>query len=161
MLRNFIKDHLGKYYSQFQGHLHGLLWSAKQFLKGHLVFHAASFSLGNKWYALLGQSGQGKSSMLAALSLLPEIQVLGDDVLAFQTESQDWVWPQPEQLEIRLWKEAADQLNWPNFNAAEKVHPLHEKRRLPLEPACLDGQCFGGFIVLHYGQSDFFQLKEF
>lgn len=152
--------HLKLFNKQFEGHRKGLLWAAQQMLSGNIVFHGASFILNNHWYIVLGQSGQGKSSLLAALSQLSSVQVLGDDVVAYQPNKQQWLWPSSKAIEIRLWEQAAKAIEWPNFEQALRVHPEHDKRRLPMPPVALNQEKFGGFVLLNYGKPHFFSLPD-
>jgi len=77
---------------------------------GHVVLHASAIAIEGQVVALLGQSGQGKSTLAAWLASR-EYPVLTDDCLALRWDAgeQEWL-AQPSYESVRLWPDSVDAL---------------------------------------------------
>lgn len=77
---------------------------------GHLVLHASAIAMEGSVVAVLGTSGQGKSTLAAWLAS-QNYPVLTDDclVIRWDEEEQEWL-AQPSYESVRLWPDSVDAL---------------------------------------------------
>jgi hypothetical protein len=110
-----------------------LLGSALGFvlrLRGITCLHASAVAIGDRAIALVGPSGNGKSSTAAAFARLG-YPVLTDDLAAL-CEATDRIRIQPALPRVHLWPESAQSM----FGSSEslpRITPGWDKRRLDLD----------------------------
>lgn len=115
--------------------LEGLPLAALLHQRGVLHFHAASFVFEGEGVLLLGQSGEGKSSLTAAFALAGAT-ALSDDLSAIVFEgSQPFIWPVDRQ--IRLRQNTIDQLQL-RPSQLEAQEPFTGKYTLKTRPHQID-----------------------
>ena len=102
--------------------------------RGLVTFHAAAVATGTGAVLFAGQSGLGKSSLLAALSERGSL-MLCDDVAAVEVHATG----KPSVLSafprMRLWADALVALGW-NDRPQERVQEGQEKYQVPVERFC-------------------------
>lgn len=94
--------------------------------RGMLVLHASAVSLEGNAVAFLGDAGEGKSTMAAALHARGHA-VMVDDVVAFDAGVNAIPMVLPAFPQLKLWPEAASLLD-ENPEALPRVHPDLDKR---------------------------------
>ncbi|MCR4374125.1 MAG: hypothetical protein NUW22_04690 [Acidobacteria bacterium] len=95
--------------------------------RGRLVLHAAAIAVGDEVMGLVGPTGSGKSTLVAACGRLGAA-VVADDSLVLHRQGQGWV-AVPSYPAVRLWPDALDRLAWPDAGDGDVAH-YHDKRRL-------------------------------
>ena len=95
--------------------------------RGRLVLHAAAIAVGDEVMGLVGTTGSGKSTLVAACGRLGAA-VVTDDSLVLHRQGEGWV-AVPSYPAVRLWPDALDRLAWPDTGDGEVAH-YHDKRRL-------------------------------
>jgi hypothetical protein len=127
--------------------VHPTLWPAASIFarwRSRETLHAGAFSLdGETAWAVLGERGAGKSSLLAALALRG-VEVLSDDLLVIDGNH---CYAGPRCIDLR--PEGAAALGVVRY--ASMVRST-ERRRLALEP-CSGTYRLGGFVSLAWGAS--------
>ncbi|MFZ0662837.1 MAG: hypothetical protein WAM66_09105 [Acidobacteriaceae bacterium] len=86
---------------------------------GFVVFHASAVLVGDRVIAVLGQSGQGKST-LAAWFAAQGFPLLTDDCLVVRWDegARQWL-AQPSYQSVRLWPDSVDALGIPDSELRE------------------------------------------
>lgn len=113
-------------------------------LEGKITMHGATIAWGAEALCLLGDSGQGKSTLSAALCLHHGATLLGDDVAHLEREG-DAVWVTPAHEDHSLTAEACVALGVPvRADARREKMPAPAARRT--EPGRLRA-----FVVLAFG----------
>lgn len=88
-------------------------------LPGFVVFHASGIQVGNEVFAVLGQSGQGKST-LASWFGQQGYPLLTDDCLVVRWDEGAGQWlAQPSYHSVRLWPDSVEALGIPQENLRE------------------------------------------
>ncbi len=95
--------------------------------RGRLVLHAAAIAVGDEVMGLVGPTGSGKSTLVAACGRLGAA-VVADDSLVLLRRGPGWV-AVPSYPAVRLWPDALDRLAWPDAGDGDVAH-YHDKRRL-------------------------------
>lgn len=125
--------------------IHPTLWpAASVFARWHEreTFHAGAISFdGERAWAILGERGAGKSSLLAAMAL-HGVEVLADDLLVVAGQR---CFAGPRCIDLR--QEAADALG---VAADTPLVRSTERRRLRLSP-CAGEYVLCGFVHLRWG----------
>ena len=70
---------------------------------GRTVYHAASFSYDNKVYAILGNSGVGKSTLISSLVSQVGVRFNADDILSLSITETDIIAYPSYSLPMKLW----------------------------------------------------------
>lgn len=70
---------------------------------GRTIYHAASFSFDNKTYAILGNSGIGKSTLISSLISQAGVTFNADDILSISTTETDMIAYPSCSLPMKLW----------------------------------------------------------
>src|SRR6185437_11477438 len=95
---------------------------------GFVVFHASAVQVGERVLAVLGQSGQGKST-LAALFAAEGYPLLTDDCLVVRWDESAGEWlAQASYQSVRLWPDSADALGIPDSELREFAGYSSKKR---------------------------------
>jgi hypothetical protein len=127
--------------------VHPTLWPAASVFARWLdreTLHAGAFSLdGETAWAVLGERGAGKSSLLSALAL-SGVEILCDDLLVVD---ESCCFAGPRCIDLR--PEAAAALS---LGSQTSVVRSTHRRRLALEP-CSGTYRLGGFVSLAWGDS--------
>lgn len=110
-------------------------------LPGRVAFHAGAFVSGSAAWAVVGDRGDGKSTLMAALADAG-LPVLGDDTLVVEDGT---CLPGVRCVDLR--PDAAPHL--PSGRAAASVR-AGARRRVPLDPAPLDA-ALSGWVFLKWG----------
>lgn len=95
--------------------------------RGRFVLHAAAIAVGGEVMGLVGATGSGKSTLVAACGRLGAA-VVADDSLVLHRRGDGWV-AVPSYPAVRLWPDALDRLAWPDAGDGDVAH-YHDKRRL-------------------------------
>jgi hypothetical protein len=95
--------------------------------RGRFVLHAAAISVADEVVGLVGPTGSGKSTLVAACGRLGA-PVVADDSLVLQRRRDGWVGV-PSYPAVRLWPNALERLAWPDAGDGDVAH-YHDKRRL-------------------------------
>ena len=77
-------------------------------LRGTACLHASAFVFNGAGVAIVGESGAGKSTTVAALALRG-LSVLSDDILAFRKVGVDWL-GYPAYPHVKLWPQSSRML---------------------------------------------------
>ncbi len=98
--------------------------------RGHLVLHASTVAIGGRAVSFFGQSGQGKSTLTAALTLAGH-RLVADDLTVIDTRH---VPPRirPGFPRIKLWPDSVSALEQ-DVAALPLIHPERSKRSLQLQ----------------------------
>jgi hypothetical protein len=95
---------------------------------GYLVIHASAVQVENQVIAILGSSGQGKST-LAAWFASHGFPLLTDDCLVLQLDPSTRQWlAQPSYHSVRLWPDSIDALDIPACALREFAHYSSKRR---------------------------------
>lgn len=95
---------------------------------GHVVFHASGIQVGDGVVAVLGQSGQGKST-LAGWFASQGHSLLTDDCLVVRRDEAAGRWlAQPSYHSVRLWPDSVDALGIPDSELREFAGYTTKKR---------------------------------
>jgi hypothetical protein len=99
--------------------------------KGHLVLHGSAAIINGRAVAFLGHSGDGKSTLAAALYLEGH-QFITEDILVvgFDEKNKPQIFPGFPQ--ISLWDDAIKNMNF-KIKELEQIHPKHNKFFYPLK----------------------------
>jgi hypothetical protein len=97
--------------------------------RGFLVLHASAVNVGGRAVAFLGGSGQGKSTIAAALHRRGHPLIVDDLVAVRVGDGPPRVYSGFPQS--KLWPDAATALG-ENCDALPRLHPSYEKRACPL-----------------------------
>lgn len=103
-------------------------------LRGVSCLHAGAVAIGDRAIALVGPSGNGKSSTTAGFARLG-YPVLTDDLAAL-CDSTDRIRVQPALPRVHLWPESARSM-FGSWDSLPRITPNWDKRRLDL-----DGETF-------------------
>lgn len=95
--------------------------------RGRLVLHAAAIAVRDAVMGLVGPTGSGKSTLVAACGRLGAA-VVADDSLVLHRRGDGWV-VVPSYPAVRLWPDALDRLAWPDAGDGAVAH-YHDKRQL-------------------------------
>lgn len=126
--------------------VHPCLWPAAAVFarwRGAETFHAGAFAASSGAWAVLGDRGDGKSSLLAALAL-GGTEVLADDLLVVERRR---CYAGPRAIDLR--PEAAESLG---ARAQLLAVRRTERYRLSLPPAP-GAMCLAGFVELAWGEA--------
>ncbi len=94
----------------------------------HLVLHASAVQAGSQVMAIMGESGQGKSTLAAWLAS-QGFPLLTDDCLVLRKDetAQQWL-AQPSYQSVRLWPDSVDALKIDDSALREFAHYSSKKR---------------------------------
>lgn len=95
---------------------------------GYVALHASGVQVGKKVMAIMGESGQGKST-LAAWFASQGFPLLTDDCLVLRKDetAQQWL-AQPSYQSVRLWPDSVDGLKIDDSTLREFAHYSSKKR---------------------------------
>jgi hypothetical protein len=102
------------------------LWLEQQ---GHLVIHASGVEVEGHSIAFLGESGQGKSSLVTSF-VQAAYPLITDDTFSIHRQHGDF-YTYPAYPCLRMWPDQADHF-LTNTEELELVHPLINKKRVPV-----------------------------
>ena len=95
---------------------------------GFVVFHASAVQVGDRVIAVLGKSGQGKSTLAASLAA-EGYPLLTDDCLVVHWDESEGQWlAQPSYQSVRLWPDSVDALGIPDSELREFAGYSSKKR---------------------------------
>ncbi|MEM9098310.1 MAG: hypothetical protein AAGC79_07275 [Pseudomonadota bacterium] len=115
-------------------------------LRGIQTLHAATVAIAGTAIAFVGEQGAGKSTLAATMAAAHP--VLGDDVIALQTQG-DQVLAHPGGAEFKLWQDTLDHLDWPR---GSQIANRTEKFFVPRgEVSTADPVRLGAVVVLERG----------
>ncbi len=100
----------------------GTIMAAILFQRGEIPMHASAIIKDGKLILFAGNSGVGKSTLLASLSNLG-YEVFSDDVCVLKIDKDNTVTGTASYPMIKLWEDALDKLNVGEFNKDYKVRP--------------------------------------
>ncbi len=95
---------------------------------GYVVLHASAVQVENQVIAILGQSGQGKSTLAAWLAAQGSPLLTDDCLVVLRDEAtRQWL-AQPSYQSVRLWPDSVDALGIKNSALREFAHYSSKKR---------------------------------
>ena len=96
--------------------------------EGFVVFHASAVQVGERVLAVMGQSGQGKSTLAASLAA-QGYPLLTDDCLVVRWDegAKQWL-AQPSYQSVRLWPDSVEALGIPDTELREFAGYSTKKR---------------------------------
>jgi hypothetical protein len=97
--------------------------------RGRFVLHAAAIAVGDEVIGLVGPTGSGKSTLVAACGRLGAA-VVADDSLVLHRRGEGWV-AVPSYPAVRLWPDALDRLQWPDKGDGQVAHYVDKRRLTP------------------------------
>jgi hypothetical protein len=97
--------------------------------RGRFVMHAAAVAVGDEVLALVGPTGSGKSTLVAACGRLGAT-VVADDSLVLHRRGSQWL-AVPSYPAVRLWKDSLDRLAWPDDGDGDVAHYVDKRRLTP------------------------------
>jgi hypothetical protein len=97
--------------------------------RGRFVMHAAAVAVGDAVIALVGPTGSGKSTLVAACARLGAT-VVADDSLVLHRRGHQWM-AVPSYPAVRLWKDSLDRLAWPDDGDGDVAHYADKRRLTP------------------------------
>ena len=94
--------------------------------RGLLVLHASGVAIDGRAVVFLGEKGEGKSTLAAALHARGH-PLLADDVVAIDPAADNAALAYPGFPQLKLWPESLEQLG-DHADPFPRVHPAYEKR---------------------------------
>ena len=125
--------------------------------RGLLPLHASAIQTANGAALFVGPSGRGKSTLAAALAQRG-YAMLSDDVAALDVDDAGQVVAFPSMPYMRLWADAAAQLQRPT-EGQRRVQPSLDKYLLPVARFCAEPLPVRAIYALHVGQSPDIRLQ--
>lgn len=108
----------------------GSAWGALGYQRGWSMWHSSAVSVGDRTAFFCGESGQGKSTMAAAMARRGH-RLVADDLSRVEPETGT-IWPSASRL--KLWNSALGALGWAQ-DALHRDHFEDDRYHLPMTDA--------------------------